>query len=475
MVSAPPPSLAYVQPPSPTTRATHRAGPSLMDMEPPKNSRQQRQQAAAATDKVQHAELTQPITKQAETRRRAAEVAHETPDLLAAGESIVESMMAPAAVSRQSAADGFKTKPTGLRPAPAADDRTNVPSRSANRSARTAAIDSASNGSVEKENATAVERQSADRKPPHTAKPASEEPKKADQPRPITVLTTAAASLGPNVAEMVKQLGGVHVLDRKEGAVTHCVVGDWKLTAKVSQPPPRLLCRIHSSSLCHSLGHCVSRLGWFVRSQSVTSSVLGAWMMPPEWLSASAEAGKWLDEKEHGGWRATVNPLAGKRIAFDSSLYPDKKGQAAELMGALIQVSKGCKLVIADLAHPESFDLVVVGSEATAADKSKWPADQVISYDLLMVATLSLSPSTLLASASRSLAITVSDGSLCALSDVCAGEGSILQTLEEQAGPDEGRSGCVACEGQCLVRCFSSVACSNSNSDQEDAGRGAAE
>ena len=115
-------------------------------------------------------------------------------------------------------------------------------------------------------------------------------------------------------------------------------------------------------------------------------------MLPPEWLIDSAKAGKWLDEAEYSGWRSTATPLANKRIAFDATLYQQKEGQSAKLLETLIDLSENSKLVMADLAHPHSFDYVVMGTEATAADKEKWPRNKQVLYDTLMVTTHSPVP-----------------------------------------------------------------------------------
>ena len=113
-------------------------------------------------------------------------------------------------------------------------------------------------------------------------------------------------------------------------------------------------------------------------------------MMPSEWLSASAEAGKWLSEEQHGGWRSTSNPLANKRVAMDVSFEQQTSeqqggGKPSRMLEALVKASQGCKLVMADLAHPHSFDMVVMGSKATAADRSKWPPGKAIVWDTLLV------------------------------------------------------------------------------------------
>ena len=286
------------------------------------------------------------------------------------------------------AADTFKTKPTGLRPAPAADDRANVPGRSASRSGRYAALDHTADGRVDKENTTAARRQSVDSKPQSTSKPASEDREKTDKPRTFTVLVTQTSKEVPNAAELIKQLGGIYVPDCKGATVTHCVVGDWATTEKVStrlcsvpscrcQLPIPLRTDAASVAYCLQLSVC--------SAQSLSASLVGAWMMPPEWLLASAAAGKWLDEAQHTGWRSTVSPFESKRIAFDASFVVQEKGVQARLLEALIQAGKG-KLVMADLAHPHSFDAVVMGQDATAADKSKWPSDKQTGYHSLMVA-----------------------------------------------------------------------------------------
>ena len=123
----------------------------------------------------------------------------------------------------------------------------------------------------------------------------------------------------------------------------------------------------------------------YLCAQSLAASLQGAWMMPPEWLKASAEAGRWLDEKAHDGWRSTDSPLEGKRVALDSSLAEEGDGRAMRLMQSLVQASRGCKRVMPDLAHPASFDFVVMSREATPADKAKWPAHKQRVYDAIMV------------------------------------------------------------------------------------------
>ena len=139
------------------------------------------------------------------------------------------------AAATQSADDGVKSKLTGLRHAAAVDSRSNVPTRSLSRGPRSAAVDHRSNDDVEKENKTVARNQPSERKPQSASKPASEPRKKVDAPLPFTVLvvTSALAQL-PNAAELVAQLGGVLVPDSKGPTVTHCVVGPWSATEKVS-------------------------------------------------------------------------------------------------------------------------------------------------------------------------------------------------------------------------------------------------
>ena len=238
-VTSPPLSSVSTMPPSTASAATMlRASSALMDVEPPRNSRQQRQQAAAAADKAKQTERTQPTVRQTEGRRSAGEATGEVNESKAANTAT-----AAVAASNQAAADGFRTKPTGLRPAPATDIRTNVPSRSANRSNHTdATLDRAPNSGREKENAAVVRGQSVEGKPHTPVKPALEERTKVDKPRPITVLVTNAAMQLPNAAELVKQLAGELVSECKGAKVTHCVVGNFAATEKVSSCAHLLAC-----------------------------------------------------------------------------------------------------------------------------------------------------------------------------------------------------------------------------------------
>ena len=207
-----------------------------MDLDPPQNSRQQRQQQAreaAERQKQQDADTRKAVRAQVEAdkqseRRRSSAVSAQSA-VSDVDDAAAEDTTTAAAGTTAAAADGFKTKPTALRPVSSATNRANAPTQPTTRASRTAAHDDDTPAAAaDKENPP----------PPPAVKPQRQSVSKVavDQPPSITVLLTSKAKDQlPNAEELVKQLGGVPVLDCKGSTVTHCIVEDWYTSEKVSR------------------------------------------------------------------------------------------------------------------------------------------------------------------------------------------------------------------------------------------------
>ncbi len=74
----------------------------------------------------------------------------------------------------------------------------------------------------------------------------------------------------------------------------------------------------------------------------------------PEWVVASAKAGKWLDESAYG-FKAMENPYLGKSFFLHPSITKDQ----ADFLKELVICSKGA---IVDAEH--DADHIITGSEA---------------------------------------------------------------------------------------------------------------
>ena len=134
--------------------------------------------------------------------------------------------------------------------------------------------------------------------------------------------------------------------------------------------------------------------------KALSACILHAWLMPESWLRDSAQAGRLLDEAQHG-LRYSERPFDGVRVAFDPRLWEERQREQLLTLQDIIALGGG-KMVMPDRSHQQAIDVVVIPSKAEDECRRTWTRPKLWLWEDFMVGSRPAAAAAAAAAASTS-------------------------------------------------------------------------